>query len=199
MRDDKRETGSKRRGAGESRDHVHGNDRRRTLGALLAAGLTGLGPAAARAKATMTAPLPEDERFMRLALAEAARGDFPFGTVIVRDGNVVVTGRNLGRTTNDPTAHGEMVAIRRFVAERPTTELAAATLYTSGEPCPMCMSAILWCGIGRVVYAASIEQLSKKIGQIMLTSRAVADAAPFADVSITGGVLAEEALALFSK
>jgi tRNA(Arg) A34 adenosine deaminase TadA len=55
---------------------------------------------------------------MRIAIAEAARGDFPFGAVIVRDGDVLSTGRNLGRTTNDPTAHGEMVAIRSFVAPR---------------------------------------------------------------------------------
>jgi guanine deaminase len=53
--------------------------------------------------------------------------------------------------------------------------------------------------MGRVVYAASIEQLSKKLGQIMITSRAVAEAAPFLTVEITGGVLATEALALFDK
>jgi len=136
-------------------------------------------------------------------LAARALGDTapnpPVGAVIVRDGNVVAAGRNLGTSTNDPTAHGEMVAIRRFVAARPASELKGTTLYTSGEPCPMCMGAILWCGIGRVVFAASIEELATKIGQIMLTSRAVADAAPFATISITGGVLSAEALALFSK
>jgi tRNA(adenine34) deaminase len=145
------------------------------------------------------APLPGDEHFMRIAIAEAARADFPFGTVIVRDGDVLSTGGNLCRTTNDPTAHGEMVAIRRFVAVRPAAELQGTTLYTSGEPCAMCMSAIVWCGIGRVVFAASLDELATKIGQIMLTSRQVADAAPFATVAITGGVLSSEALALFSK
>jgi guanine deaminase len=59
----------------------------------------------------------------------------------------------------------------------------------------MCMSAILWCGIGRVVFAASIDELATKLGQIMLTSRRVADAAPFAAIAI----LAAEALALFPK
>jgi tRNA(adenine34) deaminase len=145
------------------------------------------------------APLPEDETYMRLALAEAAQGDFPFGTVIVRDGKVIAQGHNIGMRSNDPTAHGEMVAIRGFLAERPAAELQSTTLYTSGEPCPMCMSAILWCGIGRVVFAASIEELSTRIGQIMVTSRTIADAAPFATISITGGVLADEALALFGK
>jgi tRNA(adenine34) deaminase len=179
-----------------------GNDRRQALTILLGGSLAGaaLGaPPQARADTTQMAPLPGDERFMRLAIAEAAKADFPFGAVIVRDGDVLSTGRNLGKTTNDPTAHGEMVAIRRFVAVRPAEELKGTTLYTTGEPCPMCMSAILWCGIGRVVFAASIGELATKLGQIMLTSRQVADAAPFATVAITGGVLASEALALFQK
>lgn len=63
----------------------------------------------------------------------------------------------------------------------------------------MCMSAIIWCGIGRVVFGASIEELAEKIGQIMLTSRTVAGAAPFAAIAITGGVLSAGALALFPK
>ncbi|MGQ0445291.1 MAG: nucleoside deaminase [Beijerinckiaceae bacterium] len=183
-------------------NQIPGNDRRQALTMLLGGGLAGaaLGaPRPAFANATQMAPLPTDEHFMRLAIAEAAKGDFPFGAVIVRDGDVLSTGRNLGKTTNDPTAHAEMVAIRRFVAVRPAAELKGTTLYTSGEPCPMCMSAILWCGIGRVVFAASIDELATKIGQIMLTSRQVADAAPFAAVAITGGVLAAEALALFQK
>jgi tRNA(adenine34) deaminase len=151
------------------------------------------------AGAKAMAPIPEDEGFMRMALAEAARGDFPFGAVIVRAGEVLAKGRNLGKTNNDPTAHGEMMAIRGFVATRPAAELSGATLYASGEPCAMCMGAIIWCGIGRLVYGASIEELAKKIGQIMLPSRTVADAAPFADIAITGGVLSSEALALFAK
>src|SRR5438067_8410540 len=53
-----------------------------------------------------------DVRFMRMALEEARQADFPFGAVIVREGSVIARGRNLGRTTGDPTAHGEMVAIR---------------------------------------------------------------------------------------
>src|SRR6202047_5458978 len=179
-----------------------GNDRRQARATLLGAGRAGATLAAPRqawAGATQMAPLPGDEHFMRIAIAEAARGDFPFGAVIVRDGDVLSTGRNLGRTTNDPTAHGEMVAIRRFVAVRPAAGLQGTTLYTSGEPCPMCMSAVVWCWIHPVVFAASLHQLATKLGQIMLTSRAVADAAPFATIAITGGVLSAEALALFPK
>ena len=182
-------------------EHATGFNRRGALFSLLGGGLAAASLATPRAlaRAILEAPRAEDQRFMRMAIAEAAKGDFPFGAVIVRDGQVVSTGRNLGKTTNDPTAHGEMIAIRRFVETHPAAELEGTTLYTSGEPCPMCMSAIIWCKISRVVFAASIEELSTKLGQIMLTSRAVANAAPFANISITGGVLSAEAMALFSK
>jgi tRNA(adenine34) deaminase len=98
-------------------------------------------------------------------------------------GDVLSTGRNLGRTTNDPTAHGEMVAIRRIAAVRPAADLQGTTLYTSGQPRPMCMSAILWRGIRRF----SIDELAMRRGQIVPTSRQVADAAPFTAIAITGG------------
>ena len=136
---------------------------------------------------------------MRMALDEARQGDFPFGAVIVRDGSVIARGRNLGRTTDDPTAHGEMVAIRRCLAEHGPPALRGSTLYTSGEPCAMCMGAILWCHLGRLVFAASIAQLATKIDQIMITSADLAARAPFAPISITGGVLADDAMALFTK
>ena len=141
----------------------------------------------------------EDERFMRIALDEARQSDFPFGAVIVRDGMVIARGRNLGRTNDDPTAHGEMVAIRRCLAEHGAVALKGGTLYTSGEPCAMCMGAILWSRIGRLVFAASVKQLATRINQIMLSSADVAATAPFIPISITGGVLADEAMALFAK
>jgi tRNA(adenine34) deaminase len=139
----------------------------------------------------------EDERFMRIALDEARQGDFPFGAVIVRDGAELTRGRNLGRTNHDPTAHGEMVAIRRCVADHGGGALRGSTLYTTGEPCVMCMGAILWSHVGRLVFAASVTQLATKIDQIMLSSADVAAKAPFAPISITGGVLADEAMSLF--
>jgi len=141
----------------------------------------------------------DDKRFMRMALAEAQRGDFPFGAVIVRDGRVLARGRNLGRTNNDPTAHGEMTAIRRCLAAHGSKALTGSTLYTSGEPCAMCMGAILWCRIGRLVYAASVQQLASKIDQIMISSADIAAKAPFVPISINGGVLADEAMQLFAK
>jgi tRNA(Arg) A34 adenosine deaminase TadA len=141
----------------------------------------------------------DDARFMRMAIDEARQADFPFGAVIVRDGSVIARGRNLGRTTDDPTAHGEMVAIRRCLADHGSAALRGSTLYTSGEPCAMCMGAVLWCHMGRLVFAASIAQLATKIDQIMLSSAELAAKAPLAPIAITGGVLADEAVALFVK
>jgi len=102
--------------------------------------------------------------------------------VIVRGGEVLARGRNLWNQQQDPTAHGEMVAIRRFLAEHGMEKIKGTTLYTTGESCPMCMGAIIWCGIARVVYGASIAQLAAKIGQIMITDAEIADKAPFADI-----------------
>jgi tRNA(adenine34) deaminase len=171
--------------------------RRTVVGALAgAAALSATRYVVARAEAADTAA---DERFMRLALDEARKGDFPFGAVIVRDGQVIASGRNLGRTNGDPTAHGEMVAIRHCLADHGRAALQGSTLYTSGEPCAMCMGAILWCRIGRLVFAASVQQLATKINQIMLSSTEVAAKAPFVPIAITGGVLADEAMQLFAK
>jgi tRNA(Arg) A34 adenosine deaminase TadA len=160
------------------------------------AAVAGLSVTAAQAAAPAAA---EDESFMRIAIAQARRADFPFGAVIVRDGRPIARGRNLGRTTDDPTAHGEMVAIRRALAVHGSKALKGATLYTSGEPCAMCMGAILWCRFGRLVFAASVEQLATKIDQIMISSADLAARAAYAPISITGGVLADEAMKLFAK
>lgn len=175
-----------------------GPSRRGALAALFAAAaLPALAPTSARAAAVAGAVRPEDEGFMRVALEEAALAEFPFGAAVVVDGVLQAKGHNLGR--GDPTAHGEMTAIRTFIAEKGPAGLKGATLYTSGEPCSMCMSAIIWCGIGRVVYAASIAELTTVIGQIQIPCAEVAERTPFATVEVTGGVLADEAMALFRK
>jgi tRNA(Arg) A34 adenosine deaminase TadA len=103
------------------------------------------------------------ERFMRRAIdlgREGARaGDGgPFGTVIVKNGEIVGEGWNRVIARNDPTAHGEIEAIRDACRRLGTFSLEGCDLYTSGEPCPMCLGAIYWARIERVFYGFSVQE-----------------------------------------
>ncbi|MGA8211314.1 MAG: nucleoside deaminase [Nocardioidaceae bacterium] len=88
------------------------------------------------------------------AVANVAEGGGPFGAVVVRAGAVLGEGENRVTRDLDPTAHAEVVAIRRACTGVGDFSLAGATLYSSCEPCPLCMSAALWARVARVVYAA---------------------------------------------
>ena len=154
-------------------------------------------PRAAEARARTSPVTTDDAKFMQMAIDQAKDADYPFGAAIVRGGRVLAFGRNSTKRNSDPTAHAEMMAIRAFLNGHEPDDLKDVTLYTSGEPCVMCMGAIIWCGIKRLVFAASIAQLSTRIGQIDITAKQIANAAPFSQIEITGGVLSREAIALF--
>lgn len=79
----------------------------------------------------------------------------PFGAVVVRDDKIVGIGRNMVISSNDPTAHAEVVAIRDTCQKLNTFELKDCVIYSSCEPCPMCLSAIYWARISKIYYAAS--------------------------------------------
>ena len=95
---------------------------------------------------------------MRAALDQAraagASGEVPVGAAIVKDGVVIAAAHNAPRGTHDPTAHAEIMAIRAACRELGTFDLSGATLYTSCEPCPMCLSASLWARLDAVWFAA---------------------------------------------
>ena len=99
----------------------------------------------------------EDRRFMQMAIDLSIEnidsGGGPFGAVIVRDGKMIAQGANRVVPNNDPTAHAEVVAIRIACRELDTFDLSGCTVYTSCEPCPMCLSALYWAGIERICYA----------------------------------------------
>lgn len=98
----------------------------------------------------------EDARFMELAIRLSEEnieaGGGPFGAVIVRDGKIVATGVNRVVPDNDPTAHAEVSAIRAACNTLGTFKLDGCTIYSSCEPCPMCLSALYWAGIERLCY-----------------------------------------------
>ena len=100
-----------------------------------------------------------DEAWMAEALREAelaaSEGEIPVGCVIVRDGQLVARGHNLREQTGDPTAHAEVVAIRRAAQALGCWKLEGCTMYVTLEPCPMCAGAISQARISRLIYGAS--------------------------------------------
>ena len=103
-----------------------------------------------------------EDPFMTAAISEALEGIYngdggPFGCVIVKDGKIVGKGHNMVLTNNDSTAHGEITAIRNAEKSLKTFDLTGCDLYTTGEPCPMCLYAIMWARIDKVYYGCTIE------------------------------------------
>tara|TARA_B100000700_G_scaffold329672_1_gene452293 strand:+ start:2398 stop:2862 length:465 start_codon:yes stop_codon:yes gene_type:complete len=90
---------------------------------------------------------------IELSIQSVKKGGGPFGSVIVKDGIIIAEGFNKVTTTNDPTAHGEIVAIREACNKLNTFNLKGTELYSNCEPCPMCLSAIYWARINKVYYA----------------------------------------------
>lgn len=104
---------------------------------------------------------PQDRKFMQMAIdlsiENVANGGGPFGAVIVKDDEVIATGVNRVTANNDPTAHAEVSAIRSACAKEQNFKLEGCTCYTSCEPCPMCLSALYWAGVSRIVYGNTKE------------------------------------------
>ncbi|MEI5522146.1 nucleoside deaminase [Streptomyces brasiliscabiei] len=143
------------------------------------------------------------ERFMWLAVEEARKNpEWPFGAVIVdsRTGEVLGSGVNSG--ADSPLLHGEVVAMNDYVRRQGNQGWAGTTLYTTGEPCSMCMSALAWADVRRVVWASSIDEIRRTdIIQIALSAREVAAAARsfYTPDLLLGGVLADHTNQLFRE
>lgn len=89
---------------------------------------------------------------IELSMNSVANGGGPFGAVIVKDGKIVAEGSNCVTLNNDPTAHAEVTTIRKACTALNTFDLSGCEIYTSCEPCPMCLSAIYWARIERIYY-----------------------------------------------
>jgi tRNA(adenine34) deaminase len=138
--------------------------------------------------------MSEHEEFMERAMALAKQsiddGNRPAGCVIVKEGKIVGEGRNLVHTEMDPTAHGEIVAIRRTGLNLGTVDLSGCTLYTSMEPCPMCCWAMIDAKIPRLVLGCRHAALNRKdIGTYSVEALVAMTGRP---LDIVTGVLAKE-------
>ena len=101
-------------------------------------------------------------RAIELARHGMQRGDGgPFGAVVVRDGEIVGEGWNRVLSSNDPTAHGEVTAIRDACLRAENFDLSGSVIYTTGEPCPMCLGAIYWARISAIRYGFGIEDAAE--------------------------------------
>ena len=144
-------------------------------------------------------PAPEatrDLRFMRRALEEARKaaemGEVPVGAVVARGEEILAVAHNERETTKDPTAHAELLALRRAAARTKSWRLTGCTLYTTLEPCPMCAGALHTARISRLVYAAH----DPKAGAAGTLYNLPADSRLNHTFPTTGGLLETEAAAL---
>lgn len=137
-----------------------------------------------------------DEHWMGLALAQAreaaAAGEVPVGAVVVKDGQLIATGRNAPIAGHDPTAHAEVMALRLASRLLGNYRLDGCTLYVTLEPCAMCAGAISHARIGRVVFGAE----DPKGGAVVHGPRFFAQPTCHWRPEVTGGVLAEESAEL---
>jgi len=101
-------------------------------------------------------------RAIRLAVENATSGrGGPFAAIVVKDGRIIAEGTNCVTSTNDPTAHAEVVAIREACRKLRTFQLDGCEIYTSCEPCPMCLAAIHWARPARVFFAGAAEDAAR--------------------------------------
>jgi len=143
-----------------------------------------------------------DKKFMKLAIDEAKKsavvGDkTPYGAVIVKNEELVSSAYNTVKKDNDPTAHAEIIAIRKACEILNTYDLTDCTLYTTCEPCPMCFSASWWGNITQIFYGISISDVIKKGDRQIDVSSEYLNKNGNSKISITGGLLRDECLKLF--
>ena len=101
------------------------------------------------------------KRAIELSIKSVNNGGGPFGSVIVKDNKIIAEGSNKVTSNNDPTAHGEIVAIREACKKLNNFSLNECELYSTCEPCPMCLSAIYWARISKIYYANTREDARK--------------------------------------
>ena len=135
---------------------------------------------------------------MKAAIEIAEKYETPFGAALAMGDQLFVTAANETGKLHDPTAHAEVMAIRKLGEHLKKTDMSGFTLYTTCEPCPMCISAALWAKIDTVFYGCTIPTISKYLGQIHLRAEKIAESG-FKDTLITGEIMVSECELLLKK
>ncbi len=147
--------------------------------------------------------MDDDAKYMRVALDACRlgvqRGQSPFGAAIVRGGELLAAAHNHVWLNHDATAHAEVTAIREACGKLGAVHLEGATIYSTTEPCPMCFAAIHWARIGRIVYAARVED-AKQFGfnELEITNAALKQMSG-TGVQLVPDFLRDEALAIYRQ
>jgi len=146
-----------------------------------------------------------DEDFMRAAIEQARKGDQTpgageVGCVMVRDGQIVASGFNEAEMRHDPTAHAEIVTLRKWGQQTKTKDFSGCTLYVTLQPCSMCAAACIWAKINRIVFGATrgdVHSMYFDARHVNATDL-IADAFK-RDIEIVGGILANECSTFYYK
>ncbi len=128
---------------------------------------------------------------MEAAIAVARKHQTSFGAALAMGDQIFLTAANQTKKLHDPTAHAELLAIRKLAEHLQKTNLSGFTLYTTCEPCPMCMSAAIWAKIDSVVFGCSIETISKYMPQISLPSEELLQYTE-QKIEVSGGFMAQK-------
>lgn len=135
---------------------------------------------------------------MTAAIEIAEKHQTPFGAALAMGDQLFVAAANQTKKLHDPTAHAEVMAMRKLGDHLKKTDLSGFTLYSTCEPCPMCISAALWAKIDTVFYGCTIPMISKYLGQIHLRADKIADSG-FKDTYIKGEIMVSQCELLLKK
>jgi guanine deaminase len=145
----------------------------------------------------------DEPSLMRLAIKVAregiAAGQSPFGSILVKDGKVISVTHNTVWRDTDPTAHAEVNCLRSAAKAHGTIDLAGCTLYSTCEPCPMCLAAIHWAKVDRVVFGATIDDAaSAGFRELHVPAKTLAEMGR-SPLKVEGSLLKEECAFLFEE
>ena len=174
-------------------------NRRSALICLCGIGLAGLTRGALAKNNFAAIPMKSHEAAMRAAITMAAQNQaYPFGAVITNANTGTILAKGVNQTFSNPLLHGEISCINNYIAQNGNKNWADAVLYTTGEPCPMCMSALIWTGIGGVVYGSSAASIKKSgIDIFSFSAKDINQGSNFSQTQLLGGILEPECDALF--
>ena len=167
-----------------------------SAGAASAALICTAVPRTARAKVPAISQT-DHEKYMRLAIAESAHTrNIPAAAVIVKPATGEVMARGINNSDVDPTKHGELACIANYIERNGNREWDECVIYTIAEPCTMCQSALIFCGIAGTVFGSSLEGVGK-IDNPKIRAKDIVEASPFYKGFLMGGILSAETDKIF--